>query len=306
MIARVSTVNTLRTEDELDQLVTAFEQLTLPKLHWTHAMHVTIGGCFCLRHGEAGALERLRPGIRRLNESHGGVNTETAGYHESLTRFWLALITRFLEEHRALHPGAPRARAIHALVESFGDRSRLFKEYWSYDVAGSSAARASWAPPDALPLDTIVLACDTPGVWESARVLLARYAASLPSPAAEGVQADAERAAPELDPPATLLLARRSAVSIGCIAVRELSPAVGEIKRLYVAPEHRRRRAAQLLMSAAIAQGRRAGYECLRLGTLAEMAPAQALYQRLGFRPIAAYPGNDPVDELWYELRVTS
>jgi len=301
----VSPAIPFRSEDELDALVAAFEALTLPKVQWTHAMHVTIGGCFYLRHGEAGALARLRPGIRRLNESHGVVNSDTHGYHESLTRLWIALIARFLDEYRALHPRTARAAAIQALAESFGHRSRIFKEYWTSDVTSSREARALWQPPDALPPDIAVLDCDSPLGWESARSLLTCYAADLPPHAAAGVQADAAHAhSPYPDARTALLLARAREGSIGCIALRELESSVGEIKRLYVTPEHRRRGTARLLMNAALARARRLGLERVRLGTLAEMAPAQALYRRLGFAPVAAYPGSDPVDELWFELRL--
>ena len=40
---------------------------------------------------------RLRSGIRRLNESHGGVNSATDGYHETITAAYVQLLAQYLE-----------------------------------------------------------------------------------------------------------------------------------------------------------------------------------------------------------------
>lgn len=302
----MSTASPLESDESLDAFVAAFEARALGTQDWTHAAHVTVGGCYCLAYGEDGALERMRAGIRLLNESLGGRNTPTSGYHESLTRFWLKLIARFLEEHRALHPQAARIDAIRALLGSLGHRSQLYREYWTYDALASTAARAAWVEPDALPLDVAVLACDSPLGWRSARELLMCYAAGLPARAILGsLEAELEDpAAGYTDPHSSLLLARAAGASIGCIALHRMEPGVGEIKRLYVAPEQRRRGTARVLLNAAIARARQAGTERVRLGTLHELAAAQALYRRLGFEPVASYPGADPVDDLLFELRL--
>jgi len=44
------------------------------------------------------------------------------------------------------------------------------------------------------------------------------------------------------------------------------------------------------------------GYDTLRLGTLATMRPAQALYASLGFREIPPYRSVEFGDTLFYEL----
>jgi hypothetical protein len=142
-----------RTNEDLKTFVSAFEALLLPKRDWTHAAHLTIGALYCLRYGEHDALERLRIGIRRLNESHGVENSDSHGYHETLTRFWLIIISRFLIEYKARHPQASDLSAIHALVERFGADSGFFRRFWTCDVTSSVEARRRWVAPDALPLD---------------------------------------------------------------------------------------------------------------------------------------------------------
>jgi hypothetical protein len=143
-----------RTHEDLGNFVASFEALSLPKKEWTHAAHLTIGACYVLRYGEHGALEHLRTGIRRLNESHGVENSATRGYHETLTRFWLMLISQFLNEHKRERPAASELNAIAALVERFGSNAGAFRRYWTYDIAASSEARRRWVAPDALALNS--------------------------------------------------------------------------------------------------------------------------------------------------------
>jgi hypothetical protein len=51
-----------------------------------------------------GALDEMRPRIRRFNESVGGVNDDQNGYHETLTVFWLwALKEMFADEDGKLY-----------------------------------------------------------------------------------------------------------------------------------------------------------------------------------------------------------
>jgi hypothetical protein len=142
-------------EDEfaLDGFIRRFEAQTLPKAEWTHAAHLRIGGCYVLAHGQAEALVKLRVGIRRLNESHGVINSDTSGYHETLTCFWLAVIGRFLREYCGAHPDAKPVEAVETMVDTFAHRSGMFKEYWSIDVVRSVEARKSWIAPDRLTLD---------------------------------------------------------------------------------------------------------------------------------------------------------
>ena len=66
-----------RTHEDLNCFLSAFETFSLPKRQWTHAAHLAVGALYCLRYGEREALERLRIGIRRLNESHNVENSDT-------------------------------------------------------------------------------------------------------------------------------------------------------------------------------------------------------------------------------------
>jgi hypothetical protein len=136
-------------EAEVLALVTGFEDCTLPKLHWTHRAHLAVGLRYRERMPAAQALALLRERIRRYNVASGGANTSTAGYHETITRFYLWVVGRFLEEDRE---GGDLAARANRLYLRYGSRD-LPRRYYSEARLMSPEARASWMEPDQRPLD---------------------------------------------------------------------------------------------------------------------------------------------------------
>jgi hypothetical protein len=132
-----------------DDLARQFLACTLPKADWTHQAHLRVGAWHVDRFGAAHALPRLREGIRRLNESHGGANTSTGGYHETITAAYVTLIDAFL----ATVGSAPSLddRVERLLASPIADRAVLLR-FWSREVLMSPAARAAWVAPDIGPL----------------------------------------------------------------------------------------------------------------------------------------------------------
>ena len=59
---------------------------TLPREEWTHEAHLAATTYLLLRHPEIDLDVELPGLIRRYNESVGGVNDETQGYHETITQ----------------------------------------------------------------------------------------------------------------------------------------------------------------------------------------------------------------------------
>jgi ribosomal protein S18 acetylase RimI-like enzyme len=97
-------------------------------------------------------------------------------------------------------------------------------------------------------------------------------------------------------PRGALLLARMDGAIAGCVALRPLQasdyPDAAEMKRLYVRPAYRRFGLGRQLAEAALDAARQAGYACVLLDTLDDMEAARALYEDLGFEPIAPYYHN--------------
>lgn len=88
------------------------------------------------------------------------------------------------------------------------------------------------------------------------------------------------------------------AALLGCGALKELSPDHGEVKSMRTARAHRRSGVARAMLAHIVAEARRRGYERLSLesGSMAEFAPARALYESFGFGycgPFAGYV-DDP------------
>jgi hypothetical protein len=77
---------------------------TLPKLEWTHEAHLATTTYLLLRHPEIDLDEELPGLIRRYNESVGGVNSDTEGYHETITRVFLRGVRLFLSEADSREP----------------------------------------------------------------------------------------------------------------------------------------------------------------------------------------------------------
>ncbi len=103
-------------DDELEELVSGFEDGTLPKPRWTHRAHLAVGLVYCDRMPAPVALALLRERIRRYNVASGGENTSTAGYHETITRFYIYIVRRFIAEDRGGgHPGGAGQPALPAV-----------------------------------------------------------------------------------------------------------------------------------------------------------------------------------------------
>lgn len=75
----------------------------------------------------------------------------------------------------------------------------------------------------------------------------------------------------------------------GCVALTQLSPGVGEVKRMYVAPSHRGRRLAARLLEGIEAEARSAGMTSLRLEAGTEQPEALAVHRRAGCAEIECY-----------------
>lgn len=106
-------------------------------------------------------------------------------------------------------------------------------------------------------------------------------------------------------PHGRLLLARVAQQNAGCIALRAMEDGVGEIKRLYVRPEFRRRGLGKTLIQRALVESRGIGYRLVRLDTLREMSAALALYTGFGFKEVAPYRQGEPEGISYFELKLS-
>ena len=144
----------------------------------------------------------------------------------------------------------------------------------------------------------------TPGHVAEARALFREYERSLGVDLCfQGFEQELAGLPGAYAPPrGRLLLSLDGAAPAGCVALRPLADAVCEMKRLYVRPAFRGRRAGRQLAEAVIAEARAIGYARMRLDTLPSMKEAIALYRALGFVEIAPYTTNPVAGALFMEL----
>lgn len=118
---------------------------TLPKPEWTHEAH--LAACLWLiRERPDFVPERDMPGaISAYNVAAGGENTDSAGYHETLTQLYIKGVRAFAE---TLPEGTALVDAVNALLESeIGDRSWPLC-FYSKERLFSVEARRGWVEPD--------------------------------------------------------------------------------------------------------------------------------------------------------------
>ena len=82
---------------------------TLTRQEWTHEAHLAATTYLLLKRPDIDLDAELPGIIRRFNESVGGVNSDTEGYHETITRVFLHSVRLFLSE-------ANPKEALHELV----------------------------------------------------------------------------------------------------------------------------------------------------------------------------------------------
>ncbi len=133
----------------LAPLVSGFQAQTLTATEWTHQAHIAVGAWHVHQLGPEDALPRLRHGIRRLNVALGGVNSEVAGYHETITAAYVTLLGDFLARYAdGLKADAAVARV---LASPLAGRDALLR-FYSRGCLASTEARRGWVEPDLAPL----------------------------------------------------------------------------------------------------------------------------------------------------------
>ena len=108
----------------------------------------------------------------------------------------------------------------------------------------------------------------------------------------------------EITPPAgCLLIAYLRAEPVGCGAVKHLSGAPSDIKRMWVSPSARGLGIGRRLLAELEACVQRSGATVARLETNRALVEAIALYRSAGYREVPAF-NDEPFADLWFEKRL--
>lgn len=122
---------------------------TVPKAEWTHEAH--LASCLWLirERSNVDAERELPVFISRYNVAAGGVNSDSEGYHETITQVFIAAVREHLAERPA---GELLVESVNVLLLSPRGRRDWPLHFYSRDRLFSVAARRGFIPPDLQPL----------------------------------------------------------------------------------------------------------------------------------------------------------
>ena len=133
------------TDAELEHLGEGLLARTLKREEWTHEAHLGATTYLLTRRPDVDLDTELPDIIRRFNESVGGVNDDTQGYHDTITRVFLRGVRLFLSEADL---GEPLHELVNELLLSPMGRREWPLRFYSADRLFSVEARRHFVPPD--------------------------------------------------------------------------------------------------------------------------------------------------------------
>ena len=130
---------------EIEHIGEGLVARTLPRVEWTHEAHLAATTYLTTRRPDID-LDKALPGIiRGYNESVGGVNDDTQGYHDTITRVFLHGVRLFLSEADL---GEPLHELVNELLLSPMGRREWPLRFYSAERLFSVEARRHFVPPD--------------------------------------------------------------------------------------------------------------------------------------------------------------
>jgi hypothetical protein len=122
---------------------------SLPRAEWTHAAHFALA-LWLLRHRpELTGEPAIGAIIRRYNLANGTPNSDTEGYHATITIASMRAAAAELARHS---DDAALAKVLAALLAAPHGRSDWLLVHWTRERLFAVAARRGWVPPDLAPL----------------------------------------------------------------------------------------------------------------------------------------------------------
>jgi hypothetical protein len=133
------------TDAEIARIGRGLLDRSLPATEWTHAAHFA-AALWLLRHHPGFDGPRDMPSlIRAYNVATGGENTDSAGYHETIT---LASLRAARSSLDSFPPTTPLCEVLCRLLVGPQGRSDWLLAYWSHGLLFTTLARREWLEPD--------------------------------------------------------------------------------------------------------------------------------------------------------------
>ncbi|MEK6556353.1 MAG: hypothetical protein AABZ31_13985 [Bdellovibrionota bacterium] len=130
--------------DEIIEIGLGLLDKTLPKAKWTHEAHFA-ALIFLFVHKPKMNLKKEMPKlIFDYNIASGGANTDTTGYHETLTQFYITIVGQYLLKV----PDWDILTAVNHFVTTEKARREYPLYFYSKEILFSVKARREWVAPD--------------------------------------------------------------------------------------------------------------------------------------------------------------
>jgi len=139
---------TFSSDKEIERIAKGVIDLSLPKPEWTHEAHFA-AAVWVLGHPDMDAFSEMPGLIKAYNTATGVPNSETDGYHETIT---LASLRAAKHIMQTAPLDRPRFEAVNAIMQSDFGKPDWLLAYWSKEVLFSAKARKEWIAPDLAPL----------------------------------------------------------------------------------------------------------------------------------------------------------
>jgi len=139
------------TEEEIRSLIIRFEDGKLEKERWTHHAHLIAAVWYCSQYPFNAAVDTIRRKIIQHNEAVGTPNNEQQGYHETITQFWMHIVSKYLEKNN----NPTLLEMCRGFIESpYSHKNRIFDHY-SKERIFSLKARRKFLKPDIQPFPQV-------------------------------------------------------------------------------------------------------------------------------------------------------
>lgn len=132
------------TNYDIKKIFDGFQAGILSKSAWTHDAHLIIAVWYVNKYSIDKALNILRGNILKLNTFNGVPNTDYSGYHETITKFWLIVVKKFILSNDLLSV----SQACNLLVNSRVGKPDYMLKFYDKEVLSSVNARRNWVSPN--------------------------------------------------------------------------------------------------------------------------------------------------------------
>ena len=132
-------------DEEVRRIGEGLIACTLTRPEWTHEAHLAACLYIVAERPDIVAERDLPHLIRRFNESVGGVNSDTEGYHETITQVYIRAVRAFLARSDT---APPLVEKVNALLKAPEGRRDWPLRFYSAERLFSVEARRGWVEPD--------------------------------------------------------------------------------------------------------------------------------------------------------------